>query len=129
MATLPTPYTFSGRHSCHPLTSVYLAVTVCPVGTVYPGADGGRTQVVKVAALFLRERHDRRAGGLMSFNPVPKSTDELPSTAIASESTGPAPQPPGGDANSADVPAEVAAGTPATEQVAGVGGDHAEAEA
>ena len=73
--------------------------------------------------------HEWRKEGLMLFNPVPKATDELPTTAIASESTCPAPQPPGGDANSADAPAEVAAGTPATEQVAGVGEDHAEAVA
>ena len=73
--------------------------------------------------------HEQRAEGLVIFKPVPTAAEELPSTAIASESTGPAPQPPGGDANSADAPAEVAAGTPATEQVAGVGGDHAEAVA
>jgi hypothetical protein len=74
--------------------------------------------------------HEQRAEGLMIFHAVPKAAEGLPATAIASESAGPAPQPPdGGDANSADAPAEVAAGTPATEQVAGVGGDHAEAVA
>jgi len=74
--------------------------------------------------------HEQRAEGLLIFKPAPTATDDLPSTAIASESAGPAPQPPdGGDANSADAQAEVAAGTPTTEQVAGVGGDHAEAVA
>ena len=70
--------------------------------------------------------HEQRAEGLVIFKPALKAAEKLPGSGVG---TDPAPQPPGGDANSADAPAEVAAGTPATEQVAGVDGDHAEAVA